>query len=91
MKKPNNETPSHGVPEQFVALVGKKIQFHRTSNGLSRPALAEKSGINVYQITKIETGKSNGTTSIITCLKLARALNVRLPDIINESESEFSG
>ncbi len=65
-----------------------KLKLIRTKNGLSQEALAEKSGVSVRTIQRLEAGNDG---SIDTMNLLASALNVSLTDlfITKDPDQEF--
>ena len=75
---------SNGEPKTLELLVANEIKNHRSRNGLSRIALAKKSGVSYHHISRLENAKCS--PSVLTCLKLATALGVRLSDIVREVE-----
>jgi transcriptional regulator with XRE-family HTH domain len=64
------------------SLPGERLKAVRVSRGLTQEALAEKAGLGVGVIKKIERG---GTGRLETYHALARALNVRTSELL-ESE-----
>lgn len=58
----------------------------RKEQGLSHERLAQKTGLNRSAISLIESKKRIPT--ILTCFKLARALDVSLAVLIKKIESE---
>ena len=56
------------------------VRVWREFRGLTRMALAEKSGVNRVQIANIESGSRSG--SVETVRKLASALGVSLDDLV---------
>lgn len=65
------------IKEQF----GKKVKKIRISKKLSQNELAERSGINRTQISRIEKGSVNVTLETIE--KLSLALNIRTRDLMD--------
>lgn len=57
------------------------VTVYRELRGLSGVALAQKSGVNRIQILDIESGRKRG--SIDTLVKLARALDVTIDDLVD--------
>lgn len=87
MKKSNNTPPDDGKSEHTNRKIAQKIKGHRENNGLSRTELSEKSGIDLSEIDGLENG--DGTPTMLTYLKLAAALEVRLSDIIHEADGDL--
>ncbi|MBX9470384.1 helix-turn-helix domain-containing protein [Microcella sp.] len=58
------------------AALGAQLKAARTAHGLSQPALAELSGLQQAEISRIETGVANPTAD--TLVRLASALQLTL-------------
>ncbi len=69
------------MEEEVVILFGKKVRELRTEQKLSQTALAEKSGLHANYIGMVERGERN--PSLINIDKLAKALNVTLPELFS--------
>jgi len=67
--------------------LGRRILALRTARGLSQDKLAEKAGISVKHLGKIERGTVNASVKCLT--NIAKALNLPLKDIL-EVEHERS-
>jgi transcriptional regulator with XRE-family HTH domain len=61
--------------------VGKKIRDLRRSAGLTQVGLSEKADIESNTIARLERGEH--TASTLTLQKLAKALNVKVSDILD--------
>ena len=61
--------------------VGKKIRDLRRSAGLTQVGLSEKANIESNTIARLERGEHTASTS--TLQKLAKALNVKVSDILD--------
>lgn len=60
-----------------------KIILERANQGLTMSELAEKSGLNLKTVSRLENGQVN--TSITTIGKIAKALGKRIEDFaVNE-------
>ena len=60
------------------------LQKIRKRAGLSQSQLAELSGVSLRMIQKYETGDRDiNNASVITVLKLAKALNVKVEDLLS--------
>lgn len=60
-----------------------KLKKLRQECGYSQSKLSEASGINVRMIQQYEQGVRNiNTAQVITVLKLAEALNVKIEDLL---------
>lgn len=57
-----------------------KIKVYREYRGLTQAELAQKTGVTIHQIRKIEAGESDG--SVKTLKAIALALNLEVEDII---------
>jgi transcriptional regulator with XRE-family HTH domain len=64
--------------------VGAKIKGLREMRGISVEELADRSGLQPAQVSKIESGAV--TTSLTPLLKLARGLGVRLGTFLDDAE-----
>lgn len=62
--------------------IGMKIWMYRKQKKLTQQQLAEKVGLTLHTISKIETGKSNGTVDNLK--KIAEALDVNIKDFFDE-------
>lgn len=62
------------------------LQDVRKSRGYTQSALAERSGVNVRMIQHFEQGSKNiDHTRISTLCLLARALDCRMADLVNDA------
>ena len=66
------------------ALISTLIE-RRKELGLSHARLANLAGVHRTAISHIESGKRNPT--LLTCLKLAEALNTSLAELLQVAES----
>jgi len=64
---------------------GRKIRFVRIDRGLRVGELADKAGINITTLSKIENGVNNNTT-VHTLTHIAEALEVSLDWLTDESQ-----
>ncbi|MEM7226115.1 MAG: XRE family transcriptional regulator [Pseudomonadota bacterium] len=64
--------------------IGANIRRYRCAEGLTLKALAERSGVSIATISKIETGKISG--GFETIYKIARGLGVLVTEIIIDQE-----
>jgi len=67
--------------KSFAFKIGGKIKRLRLERQLSQFDLAEKAGIGISYISKIEQG--NRFPSLKTTIKIAKALNVELCEVFN--------
>lgn len=70
--------------EQLIEKVVDEFARLRKEQELSHETLAKKVGVSRPAISFIESGKRVPT--ILTCAKIAKALGVRLSDILNKFE-----
>lgn len=71
----------------IVAELVKSLTALRLAEGLSHNKLAMKAGVTRPAISQIESGKRKPT--LVVCLKIARALDKNLGDIIAKCEKEL--
>lgn len=71
-----------------ITYRGTKLQAKRKERGLSQSQLATASGVNIRTLQKYEIGEKdlNGA-KLSTLLRLCIALECRLIDILNDSET----
>lgn len=64
-----------------------QLQLRRQSAGMSQSELARKAEISVRTLQSLETGVRNiDKVAVLTALKLARALECNIEDILDWSE-----
>ncbi|MDR3336415.1 MAG: helix-turn-helix domain-containing protein [Treponema sp.] len=66
-------------------LLGKRIQFYRKQRQLSQAALAEKAGISITFLSKIERGLKYPTSDTIS--GIANGLGVEVCELFQEAET----
>lgn len=71
--------------EQYRAI-GRKIAFYRNLRGLSQEALAEKIGVSVSHISKIEAPQANTSLSLDMLYLIAEGLDVDIAAFFNSTE-----
>lgn len=71
--------------EQILAYIADRLQQERDRRGLSQKKLAKLSGVSRQAIGAIEKGQRS--PSLISCLRLADALGLRLGDLLNSGQS----
>ena len=64
------------------AALGAQLKAARTAHGLSQPALAELSGLQQAEISRIETGVANPTADTLVRLAAALQLKVTLQPLV---------
>jgi transcriptional regulator with XRE-family HTH domain len=67
---------------QYRRIVGETIRTHRKRAGLSQEKLAEKSELHHNFIGEVERG--NMEISLGSMLKIAKALKIRVRDLVGE-------
>jgi transcriptional regulator with XRE-family HTH domain len=73
--------------ERIPEVVGRTVRAARSDRGWTLDQLAERSGVSRRMIVNVEAGSSNA--SIATLLRLARALNVSLAELVaDESQPD---
>ena len=70
------------IIRQHRKILGETIRSFRKKAGLSQEALAEKSDLHTNYIGELERGEKAAT--IDTLLKIAKALKVRVSDLVQE-------
>jgi len=61
-----------------------KLKYYRKISELSQPALAEKSGVKLYTIQKLETGANNlNEAHMRNGYLLAKALGINMEDLLD--------
>jgi len=73
-----HDEDAEAVPE----AVGRRVRAARTRHGWTLDRLAEASGVSRRMVVNVESGSSNA--SIATLLRLARALDVALADLVSD-------
>jgi DNA-binding XRE family transcriptional regulator len=70
--------------EHLLAEVVRCLKAARQQKGMSHDVLAQKAGVSRPAISHIENGKRK--PSLILCIKLAHALDIKLSDLIAQIE-----
>lgn len=70
--------------EQLTSKIVDELATARKAQGISHETLAEMTGMSRAGISFVESHKN--TPTLTTCLKIAKALKVRLGDILNKFE-----
>lgn len=73
--------------ELLVEKVIDELRKARKEQGISHDKLAEKTGLSRAAISYMEAHKRMPT--ILTCVKIAKALNIKLGDILNHFEKKI--
>jgi transcriptional regulator with XRE-family HTH domain len=66
--------------ENLKRNIGMAIRYYRKEKGISQYELAEMADLSVSYISELETGKK--LPSFETLLKISKALNIELIDLI---------
>lgn len=82
-RKQDRESPALGSG-RLVRRFGRYVYLLRKAQGYSGPELAAKAGIGKGHLSKIENRGEN--VSLLTILKLARALNVQAGTLVSKCE-----
>ncbi len=67
----------------MVTSIGRNIKHFRNQKNLTQKQLAEKAGITLFTLTKIEGG-STPDPRIDTLRRVAHVLDVKVDDLIKE-------
>jgi len=67
--------------EKTKSRVGENLKIERLKKGLSQDSLAEKAGVTLHTISKIEAG-ATGDPRVLTLGKLVKALNIKIDDLL---------
>lgn len=70
------------MPDNADKVVGRRIRHLRLEASLTQKSLAEKVGVEPNTIARLERGEH--TASSPTLQKLAKALNVKVSDILGD-------
>lgn len=65
-------------------IIGKRIEFHRTSLRLSQYQVANRCGLSRTYLSDIERGLRS--LSVVSLCKIAYALNMRASDVLEQAE-----
>jgi transcriptional regulator with XRE-family HTH domain len=75
--------------ERELFTLGGEVARRRTALGLTQPELAERAGMSLDGVLRIERGKSAPT--IVTLLRLTSALGCEVSAVVSVLDSEASG
>jgi transcriptional regulator with XRE-family HTH domain len=67
--------------KKLMKKFGAHLRMVRIDAGLSQPQLANKAGIELSQISRIELGKTDPTMSTVSII--AKALGITLSELVN--------
>lgn len=68
----------------YVAI-GRRIQYYRLKKGYTQEYIAEKAGVSIPHLSRIENG--SGKPSLQTLVNICNALNVTIDDIMQDNIS----
>ncbi len=71
----------------FKAAVGDRIREWRETLQISQATLAERSGLSIYRVRRIEAGKANPT--VTTLQALAKGLEAQPYELVDVGGEEF--
>ncbi len=67
-----------------IRTTSRRVRQFRNAHGLTKRALADKAGLSVSTVSRIEKGVETGyNTHVATLSSLARALDVKVGEITN--------
>jgi len=78
-----------GVAREISKALGVRLRTLRKAEGLTMVELAQRSGVNIATISRIERGRRPGPLRVY--LKLAAALGLRLAEFVDGIEDEAAG
>jgi predicted transcriptional regulator len=67
-----------------MRIDGEKLRHHRLEKFLNKGELAEKSGVNPWTISRLESGNWPGGSRPATVRKLAEALEIDPHELLKE-------
>jgi transcriptional regulator with XRE-family HTH domain len=70
------------VSQQHRRLLGEAVRNHRKASGYSQEKLAERANLSAIFISRVERGKES--PSLDSLVKIAKALGIRLRDLVAE-------
>ncbi|MEL6617919.1 MAG: helix-turn-helix transcriptional regulator [Pseudomonadota bacterium] len=74
--------PTASMP--LIARLAARVRAARTEQGLPRRALSERSGVSPRYLAQLEAGEGN--ISVVLLDRVARALGVRIEDLLREDD-----
>jgi transcriptional regulator with XRE-family HTH domain len=78
-----NSTPDH--PEELTQAIAARIKIEREGRGWTIAALAEKSGVSIAMISRIERGEASPTAALLG--KLSGAFGLSLSTLLGRAEN----
>lgn len=71
-----------GMDEELLLQIGSKIVYFRRLKKMRQIDLAEAAGINESYLSKLERGKNLSGGSLAVFINIAKALDVKIEDIL---------
>lgn len=85
-KAPARPAPKPRNPEhELLRALGERVRDARARRGMTRKGLAHDSGVSERYLAQLESGRGN--ISVLLLLRIARALNLPLEDLLRENGS----
>jgi transcriptional regulator with XRE-family HTH domain len=75
------------TPDPVFATFGAAVREERKRRGLSQDALADLAQIHRSYLVEVERGRRN--ISLYNITRLARALDIRLPELFSATEASL--
>lgn len=73
--------PAAGEPDDYLALLGRRVRSIRARRGMSRRILAAASGVSERYLAQLEGGKANPTIMILSAI--AAATSTAIDDLVD--------
>lgn len=67
--------------EKIKSQIGENLKIQRLKRGFSQESLADKAGVTLHTISKIEAGATSDPR-VLTLEKLVKALNIKIDDLL---------
>lgn len=67
--------------EKIKSQIGENLKTHRLKCGFSQESLADRAGVTLHTISKIEAGATSDPR-VLTLEKLVKALNIKIDDLL---------
>lgn len=77
---------SYGVGRMESVNIGQRVRELREQQGLTQQQLAEKIGVNLSTLAKIEAGRNDA--SLATAVAIAKALQTTVDDLVRPVKQE---
>ena len=76
------------APPNLQALFGKRLRQARLAAGITQAEMAERSGVHIQYVSRVELGQRNLTLGTMT--KLAAVVGRSVSDLLREPETPQS-